>query len=185
VPDPPDWRELIWPALILVIGLVVTVPTVVGLGLAEDRADRVQAEGVLTTATVVKVRQWVGFGDMSLRYEQGGRSWTVHRGTNDSTPSGLGVGDAVLVWVDPKDPGWASATELDPLPGWGNTLVFIGFFVGGGTLLLGLPMFVGVLTGQLGAALATVRYRRRQRRERVRGPSSGSGFRLKSGAGCR
>lgn len=163
--EPPGWRAVTRTGLFLLASLAVLAGTLFAIGPPEDRADRVLAHGSVTTATVVEVRQWVGAKDVTLRYPQDGRGWTVHRGTNDETPSGLAVGDSLIVWVDPQDPGWAYARELDPIPGWENVPIAVGFVVGAaGVLITGL-MFLGTLAGQLGGLAGKARQRRRAGRE--------------------
>ena len=167
-PEGSGWGSLKGPGLLLLVGLAAGALVLLGIGPPEDRADRVQADGTVATATVVQVL-WMGNRDVALRYEHAGRTYTVHRGSTSETPDQLAAGDTLNVWVDPQDPSWAYARELDPVPAWRSDLVGLAFLVAMPSLIIGAPMFVGVLVGQLAGLVARTTRRRRRGGERLRG----------------
>lgn len=115
------------------------------------RTDRVLATGPTVDATVVAVHRWSGEPDLELRYEYGGATYTVTRGSRLDDPD-VHAGDAYLVSVDGRDPSWAVSPWLDPRPAWATDLLMIGWLAATGcalVLLVGLGVLLVELFGRV------------------------------------
>lgn len=147
------------PAVALLAGLLVGVSTALTFVLSDRHAARVLEEGETRTAQVVQVREWFLTRDIALRYKVDGTPYTVHRSSVTETPL-LEAGDLFVVRVDPRDPGWATAEDLDPVPAWVEVPMLLGVPTATAAILGGGAAFGSALATQLDALTLRLRLRR-------------------------
>jgi hypothetical protein len=113
--------------LFLAAGLVI--------GVADDRQDRLEAEGIPVEGTVVDVGGGGRAPDrVTFRYRYRGVEHEVHIGGSNAYE----IGDQVTVYVDPDDPG--SATLPGEQPQSGPAYVLTMVIVVSSLLLLGIGL---------------------------------------------